>query len=392
MYRRIRASWIERAGLVALILAALVVAVAGCTSVSSSTQGASTTAFSSTTTGSTSTASTSALAGLVGTTASGVSMSPAEVVAPVVSPSVVHVRVSGVVTSPFFGQEPYEGVGSGVIYRSDGYIVTNDHVISESGQASDSIEVTFATGETVPATVVGRDSFTDVAVIKVDKTNLPAATFVSSSDVRVGQYAIAIGSPMDYRNSVTLGIVSGLGRTVEGSGSTALVDLIQVDAAISPGNSGGAVADASGRVFGIAVAYLPPQSTGAENIGFAIPADTVVSIADQLIATGKASHPYIGIQYVTVTSAMQRQYRLSRASGVLITAVGNGTPAAQAGLQVGDIIVAIDGAPVEDEGDVVVTLRRKAVGDTLNVTIDRDGKELNLSVTLAERPTTFTVE
>lgn len=319
-------------------------------------------------------------------------VSPAERVAALLSPSVVHVRVSGVVVSPFFGEEPYEGVGSGVIFTSDGYIVTNEHVITQGGQVSDSIEVTFATGETVPAKVVGRDPFTDIAVIKVDKTGLPAATFASSSQVRVGQYAIAIGSPMDYRNSVTLGIVSGLGRSVKGSGSTALVDLIQIDAAISPGNSGGAVADALGRVIGIAVAYLPPQATGAENIGFAIPADTVVSIANELIKTGRASHPYIGIQYVAITSTLQRQYGLSRSSGLLITAVGRGTPAAQAGLRRGDIIVAIDGMPIKDEGELIVLLRQHKVGDILTVTIDRDGVEKTVRVVLANRPDTFVSE
>ncbi len=168
---------------------------------------------------------------------------------------------------------------------------------------------------------------------------------------------------MDYQNSVTLGIVSGLGRTIEGSGSSSLVDLVQVDAAISPGNSGGAVLDASGRVMGIAVAYLPPQQTGAENIGFAIPVDTAVSVAQELIATGSARHPYIGIQYVSVDSTLQRQYGLSRSSGALIAVVGPGTPAARAGLQQGDIITDIDGKPITKEGEVVTALRGKRAGD-----------------------------
>ncbi len=277
-------------------------------------------------------------------------------------------------------------MGSGVIYSSDGYIITNDHVVSQNGRPSDDIEVTFATGETVPATIVGRDSYTDIAVIKVDKTELPAATFGRTEDIRIGEYAIAIGSPMDYQNSVTLGIVSGLGRTIEGSGSSSLVDLVQVDAAISPGNSGGAVLDASGRVMGIAVAYLPPQQTGAENIGFAIPVDTAVSVAQELIATGSARHPYIGIQYVSVDSTLQRQYGLSRSSGALIAVVGPGTPAARAELQQGDIITDIDGKPITKEGEVVTALRGKRAGDVIAVTVDRDGQELTLQVTLVERP------
>ncbi len=316
--------------------------------------------------------------------------SPAELVAALVSPSVVHVRVSGTTTTPFYGDQPYEGVGSGVIFSSDGYIITNDHVVSQNGQPSDDIEVTFATGEVVPATIVGRDSYTDIAVIKVDKTGLPAAAFARTEDISIGEYAIAIGSPMDYRNSVTLGIVSGLGRTIEGSGSSSLVDLVQVDAAISPGNSGGAVLDASGSVIGIAVAYLPPQQTGAENIGFAIPVDTAVSVAQELIATGSAKHPYMGIQYMSVDSTLQRQYRLSRSSGVLIAEVGGGTPAAQAGIQRGDIIISIDGEPIAQEGEVVMALREKKAGDVITVTVDRDGQELTLEVTLAERPATVT--
>ena len=139
------------------------------------------------------------------------------------------------------------------------------------------------------------DSFADVAVIKVDRTGLPVATFGSLSNVQIGEYAVAIGSPETYQNSVTMGIISGLDRTIPGSGSTALVNLIQTDAPISPGNSGGALLDEQGRVIGMAEAYLPPGQTGAENIAFAIPADTVLSVAKQLIATGHASHAYLGL-------------------------------------------------------------------------------------------------
>lgn len=375
--------------LVLLMIAVVAASLAGCTSVAVApgTQGS---------TGQ-STANGTTLGPAQGTasvslaTAEGavsLSTSPAERVAALVSPSVVHVRVSGVASTPFYGDQPYEGVGSGVIYSADGYIITNDHVVSQNGRPSDDIEVTFTTGEVVPAKIVGRDPYTDIAVIKVDKTGLPAATFAHTADIRIGEYAIAIGSPMDYRNSVTLGIVSGLGRTIEGSGSSSLVDLVQVDAAISPGNSGGAVLDASGRVIGIAVAYLPPQQTGAENIGFAIPVDTAVSVAQELIEKGTATHPYMGIQYLTVDSALQRQYGLSRSSGVLIAEVGHGTPAAQAGLQRGDIILSMDGQPITQEGEVVMVLRHKKPGDVLTVTVDRNGRELTFQVTLAERPAT----
>ena len=317
-------------------------------------------------------------------------VSPAEQVSAKVGPAVVNVRVTGVASSQYYGDQPYQGVGSGVIFSSDGYIVTNNHVVSENGVPAQTIEVRLSDGETVPGTIVARDSFVDLAVIKINKTGLPVATFAKDSDVVIGEYAIAIGSPLDYRNSVTLGIVSGMGRNIQnaGAGGVALVDLLQTDAAISPGNSGGALVDASGRVIGINVAYLPPQQTGAENIGFAIPADTVVSTAQQLISKGTASHAYIGINYTAVDPSVQQQYGLSRADGVIITQVGSGTPAEKAQLQQGDIIIKIDGQPVTQEGDVVAVLRSKNVGDTITIVVDRNGKEVTAKVVLAERPAT----
>jgi serine protease Do len=187
----------------------------------------------------------------------------------------------------------YSGEGSGVIFREDGYIVTNEHVVTGSdGTLGQDIVVTLATGEELEASVVGRDESTDVAVVKVDRKGLPAAEFVPDmSFVHIGQWAIAIGSPLGFQNSVTLGVVSGLNREIPVSvgGSQALVDLIQTDAAISPGNSGGALADERGRVIGINVAYLPPDQTGAQDVGFAIPADVVVSTAGLLIERGMDS-------------------------------------------------------------------------------------------------------
>ena len=381
---------------VVAILAFALLVVVGCTSASSSTTS---TAGSSVTTaaGAANTAATTltAPASNTGPTVASqgpitgnIPVSPAEQVSAKVGPSVVNVRVSGVATSQYYGDQPYQGVGSGVIISSDGYIVTNNHVVSENGVPAQTIDVTLSDGETVPGKIVARDSFTDLAVIKINKTGLPVATFAKDSDVVIGEYAIAIGSPLDYRNSVTLGVVSGMGRNIQnaGSGGIALVDLLQTDAAISPGNSGGALVDASGRVIGINVAYLPPQQTGAENIGFAIPADTVVTTAQQLISTGKVSHPYIGINYTAVDPSVQQQYGLSRSSGVLITQVGSGTPAEKAGLQQGDIIIKIDGQPVTQEGDVVNVLRAKKVGDTIVLVVDRNGKQVTANVVLAERP------
>jgi S1-C subfamily serine protease len=382
----------------ALLALVLILAVAGCTAgttiggTTATTGGAATGGTTATTAAGGATTSTTATSNATTATTSGgtaagqTGTSPAVSVAAKAAPSVVNVRSSGTAATPGQGTEPYSGVGSGVIYSSDGYIVTNNHVVTNNGTPATSLTVTFNDGSTAPATIVGRDSFTDLAVIKVNKTGLPAATFAPSSSVVVGQYAIAIGSPSDYRNSVTMGIVSGLGRTLTGSGEPSLVDLIQTDAAISPGNSGGALLNEQTLVIGINVAYLPPASTGAELIGFAIPSDVVTSIVPQLISNGKASHPYLGVVYTSVTPDLQQQMNLSRSSGALVQQVVPGTPAAQAGVQQGDIITAIDGQPVAGGGDVIVQLRQKKVGDTISITLDRNGKEMTVQATLVERP------
>jgi S1-C subfamily serine protease len=327
---------------------------------------------------------TTSASGTVSSSSNGSWTSPAEQVAAVAGPSVVNVRVTGTVSSPFFGNQPYEGVGSGVIYSADGYIITNAHVVSENGQAVDTVEVTFNSGDTAAAKIVAVDSFTDIAVIKVDKTGLTPANFADDGSVTIGEYAIAIGSPLDYSNSVTLGIVSGLGRSIENAGSTALVDLIQTDAAISPGNSGGALLDAEGRVIGINVAYIPPDTSGAENIGFAIPAETAVSVAQELITNGYASHAYLGIGYVAVDSTVQQRYNLATDTGILVTQVAAQSPAAAAGLQEGDIIVSLNGTTVASDADLILILRELSPGDKLPVTVNRNGQTLNLTITVGE--------
>jgi Trypsin-like serine proteases, typically periplasmic, contain C-terminal PDZ domain len=318
--------------------------------------------------------------------------SPAETVASAVGPSVVNIAVEGVAQGAF-GSQQYSAEGSGVIFSADGYIVTNNHVVSDSSGGTDvpvdKVTVTFATGEKLPATIVGRDPLTDLAVIKVNKTGLPAAKFIERFGlVKVGQYAIAIGSPLGLKNSVTLGIVSGLAREIDTSGTEqfALIDLIQTDAAISPGNSGGALVDAQGRVIGINVAYLPPNQTGAQNLGFAIPSDLAKDVATEIIKTGKVRHAYLGIQNQTVTEQLQQQFGLSRSSGVLVGGAGPGTPAATAGLKQGDIIVKVDATTITNDADLYAILRAKKPGDVVSVTFDRDGKEQTVQVTLGERP------
>jgi serine protease Do len=211
-------------------------------------------------------------------------ISPAETVVGKVGASVVNVRVSGVTASPFYGEQQYEGVGSGIVYTSDGYILTNDHVVTVDGQPASSVVVTLATGEEVQATIVARDSTKDIALLKVDRTGLTPVVFAASSEVKVGQWAFAIGSPFDYSNSVTEGIVSGLDRDLSTGDPTTgdITGLLQTDAAISPGNSGGGLFNAEGELIGMPEAYISSQS-GAENLGFAIPADTVAAVAEQLM-------------------------------------------------------------------------------------------------------------
>ena len=368
----------------------LALGVVGCANLQSSKAGTSTN-------GSVVGASTS-VPGAAGAESSGpvtpglVGASPAEAVASVVGPSVVNIAVEGSIQSSQ-GTQHYGGQGSGVIFSQDGYIVTNNHVVSDSSTGTDvpvdKLTVTFATGEKLPARIIGRDPLTDLAVIKVEKAGLPAAKFIDRfSLVKVGQYAIAIGSPLGLKNSVTLGIISGLSREIDTSGTEqfALIDLIQTDAAISPGNSGGALVDAEGRVIGINVAYLPPGQTGAQNLGFAIPSDLAKDVATEIIKTGTVRHAFLGIQNQTVTEQLQQQFGLSRSSGVLVGGAGPGTPAAVAGLQQGDIIVKAGSTDITNDADLYAILRAKKPGDTLSITFDRGGQEQTVQVTLGERP------
>jgi S1-C subfamily serine protease len=311
-------------------------------------------------------------------------------VAQALGPSVVNIKVGTSMGAN--GLEGILGTGSGVIYTADGYIITNNHVVTgQDGNAVAALQVTLVTGVNLPATIVGRDPTTDLAVIKVTPPNgnLPPATFVAALPAQ-GDYAIAIGSPLGFENSVTLGIVSGLGRSLGATGTEglALSNLIQTDAPISPGNSGGALGNASGQVIGINAAYLPPGQTGAVSLGFAIPAATATSVAEQLIKNGKVVHGYLGVGTVAITPELAQQYNLAASSGLLVAEVPAGTPAAQAGLQQGDIITKVDGQPVAAWSDLAVYIRDKAPGDKVQLTVLRNGAESTITATLGERPTT----
>ena len=303
---------------------------------------------------------------------------PVAQVASQVGPSVVQVNVE---------EATQESLGSGVIYRKDGYIITNNHVV----EGASSLNVAFADGTTERANVVGRDPNTEIAVIKVDRDNLPAAKFGDSDNLAVGQLAVAIGSPSGFESTVTSGVISGLGREFPpeltgGVLERSLVDLIQTDAAISPGNSGGALVDRNGEIIGINVAYLPPTETGAVNIGFAIPSDTAVSVADQLIKTGEVSTPYLGIFTSDLSPQDADRFGLPVDSGALVREVESGSAADEAGVTRGDIIVALGDNPVESSGDLLGALRDYQPGDTVDLTVFRAGNRQTLEVTLGERP------
>ena len=276
-----------------------------------------------------------------------------------------------------------EGEGSGVIWNDKGIVVTNNHVV----EGASDVEVVLASGAHLPATVQATSPDFDLAVLRVGRQGLPPARFASDLP-EVGELAVAIGNPLGFEQSVTAGIVSAVHRNIPSGGTTRpLVDLIQTDAAISPGNSGGALVDKDGRVMGINVAYLPPQSTGAVSLGFAIPAATVTDVVGQLLRTGKVEQAYLGIENpATVTPEIAQQFGLSTNEGVVFESVTAGGPSDRAGLRPGDVIVAIEGKATATAEDLYRELRRLRPGRRAAVRIIRDGKRRSVDVTLGERP------
>ena len=286
-----------------------------------------------------------------------------------VSPSVVQLNVTG---------QQGSGTGSGFIISSDGYILTNNHVAGPSAGGG-TIEVLFGDGTKATGTLVGANPGYDLAVVKVNKTGLPAISVGSSGGLNVGDSVIAVGSPLGLQGTVTSGIVSALNRpvTAGGEGETAFINAIQTDAAINPGNSGGPLLNAAGSVVGInsAIASMGSSSSGQPGsigLGFAIPIDTAKRIADELIHTGTSTTPIIGVQ-------LDMQYAND---GARVQDVTAGGPAAAAGLQSGDVIAAVDGKNIADATGLIVTIRAHAAGDTVKLTITRDGQSIVIPITL----------
>uniref|UniRef100_A0A831TCN7 PDZ domain-containing protein n=1 Tax=Thermorudis peleae TaxID=1382356 RepID=A0A831TCN7_9BACT len=302
-----------------------------------------------------------------------------EEVAREVSPAVAFVTVRKVETDIFGFGQVVEGEGSGVVFDQRGYILTNDHVVGEALE----IVVVLPDGRQFAGRVVGRSPENDIAVIKVDGDNLPVAKLGDSDTLRVGQWVVAIGNALGLEGgpTVTAGVISALNRTIRpGPNEPPFGPLIQTDAAINPGNSGGPLVNLQGEVVGINTAKVRQ----AEGIGFAIPINKAKEIASQIVEA--RPQPYLGIGGVTVTQPLVVRFNLPVDRGVLVVWVAPGSPAEQAGLMPGDIIVRFAGQEIARVSDLEQALRQHQPGDQVEIAINREGAERSITVTLGEAP------
>ena len=293
-----------------------------------------------------------------------------------VGPAVVGITNKAVARDWFNNPVQVEGAGSGVIFRKDGYIVTNNHVISGAKE----IIVSLSDGRSLSGRLIGADELTDLAVVKVDADDLPAAEFGDSDDIMVGEPAIAIGNPMglEFQGSVTSGVISALNRSLELDDR--VIKVIQTDAAINPGNSGGALVNADGRVIGINSAKI--ARSGVEGMGFAIPINTVREIVDDLMDDGKVTRPYLGVGIFDKETAGRYGYILNVDKGVYVENVTVNGPAYKAGIRRGDIILSIGDKETNKVGDVRNAVLNAKVGDTVKVKLDRNGSTVTVDVAL----------
>jgi S1-C subfamily serine protease len=299
-----------------------------------------------------------------------------------------------VVSIAAYGSENAQG--SGFIYSEEGHIVTNEHVV----EGAERIEVSFTDGTTRNARVVGKDPYTDLAVLKVNKRDLKALELGNSSNVEVGQRAVAIGNPFGLRGSMTSGIISQKGRTLRTQGGFSTPNVLQTDAAINPGNSGGPLMNVDGKVIGVNTAI--ESNTGVfSGIGFAIPSNTVRRVVPELIDDGEYSHPWIGVSGIDVNQEIAEEMELENSTGFMIMEVVSGGPAEAAGLQEGDRNVTIDGAELTVGGDIITAIndqkirgisdvllylaRDAEVGETVQITVIRDGERMEIPLTLQSR-------
>jgi S1-C subfamily serine protease len=270
-----------------------------------------------------------------------------------------------------------QGAGSAVIYRADGYLVSNNHVVA---QGNGDVQVILADGRRRDAEIIGTAPFTDLAVLRIDEEGLPAATF--SSDLpEIGSTAVAVGSPFGLDATVTAGVISATDRELQGGGES-LGGLIQTDAAINPGNSGGALADDHGRVIGINTAILSGSGTSS-GVGFAVPSASVTAVADQLIETGEVRPGFLGINGQDVSPEAADAFSVPE--GAVIVEVVPGSAADDAGLQAEDVIVALDGEPIDSMLGLSSRVLVRQPGDEVTIRFVRDGQEREVTVTLGER-------
>ncbi|HEX2052554.1 MAG TPA: trypsin-like peptidase domain-containing protein [Actinomycetota bacterium] len=296
-----------------------------------------------------------------------------------VGPSVVAIQTEGLARDFFFQAVPTQGAGTGIIASADGHILTNAHVVEGARE----ITVVLNDGRELQADLIGADSDTDLAVIKVEADNLTVASFGDSDSLRVGDSVVAMGQALGLRGdpTVTSGIVSALDRTIRTQDST-LENLIQTDAAINPGNSGGALTDMAGNVVGVNTAI----AGNAQNIGFAIAITPARAIVEQLIQSGRVIHPFLGVTMQALTPAIASQRNMDLDEGVLIVEVVPGSPAEAAGLEPNDVITRIGDRATEVPSDVSSVINSRRPGDRVELTINRDGDTRTVTATLAERP------
>ena len=303
--------------------------------------------------------------------------------------------IPSVVTIAAHGGPNGSGTGSGEVIRSDGYILTNNHVISVAAANGGSVEVQFSDGQVESAAITGRDPQTDLAVLKVQTSRqLKVIALGSSSSVQVGDPVVAIGAPLGLSGTVTSGIVSALNRTVQVPGDNdslaLLVSAVQTDASINPGNSGGALVDCAGKLVGVPTAGATVPSPSGESgggsigLGFAIPVDLAKSIADEIIATGRVTHAFFGVQTTPIPPAAAAQAGVPE--GLFVQAVSPGGPAATAGLRPDDVITTINGEPATSNIQLEELTLTKKPGDTVSIGYDRAGHSAKATVTLAAQP------
>ena len=312
-------------------------------------------------------------------------------------PSVVNIFTSKEIRSPrhpllndpifrrFFGEQlPDEAqrassLGSGVIVSASGYVLTNHHVV----EAADEIEVALADGKRLLAKVVGNDPETDLAVLRVNAESLPAITFGAAENVRVGDVVLAMGNPFNFGHTVTLGIVSALGRS--GLGVSTFENFIQTDAAINPGNSGGALIDASGNLVGINT-VIYSGTGGSMGIGFAIPVSTAKMVLEQIVKSGSVTRGWIGVEVQEISPPVAESFRLGNTRGALIAGVLRGGPADKGGVKPGDVLVEVQGKPVADPAGMLNLIAALAPGQPAKLKLKRQGQDVDATVTVGRRP------